>query len=171
MAELKNHQDDIRARNTRIYALSADTPEQSRAFQSETGLPFELLCDVDKTVINLYDLLNPYEHGGIAYPAVFVIKPDGDIAYRSIDGTARRADISHVLHFLKNLHELKDFQAEAPPPKQWILPSFKNLKQIYRNMRFRGNAADWKHYILYPVNTALIPVKKTIRKVRRAKAD
>jgi hypothetical protein len=171
LAEFKNHHGAIRSYNSRVYALSADTPEQSRAFQYETELPFELLCDIDKTVINLYDLLNLYEHGGIAYPAVFVIKPDGDIAYRSIDGTARRVDISHVLHFLENLHEQNDFQPETPPPKQWILPSFKNLSQIYRNMRFRGNAADWKHYILYPVNTALIPVRKMMRRIRRAKAD
>lgn len=123
-------------------------------------LPFDLLCDVDKKVIQLYDLVNPFEHGGIAKPAIFIMNPGGRICYRSLDGTAHRVDLTHVLNFLKAHHENPDLANTEPVDKKWIIPSWKTTRQIMKNMLLRGNLADWKHYCMFPLNPVIIPMKK-----------
>jgi len=145
---------------TRIYAISADNYEQSRAVAREMALPFDLLCDPEREVVNLYGLLNPYEHGGIARPAIFVILPSGVIGYRSIDGTARRVDITHLLGYLSGLNKNPDLKNNELPPKKWVFPSWETVRQIFKNMVHRGNAADWIHYAVFPLYPVIIPVRK-----------
>lgn len=115
------------------------------------SLPFQLLCDTDRRVVSLYQLLNPHEHGGIAYPAVFLIKSSGVIGYRSLDRTAQRVNLSEILAYLEELGRKPDHLMQAPPAKGIIIPSGSTLRQIGRNMFLRGNLSDWKHYIGYPV--------------------
>jgi peroxiredoxin len=59
-----------------------------------TGAQFNLLSDSDKKVIISYGVLNPHEHGGIAYPAVFIVGKDGRIKYTYVskDPTDRPPD-------------------------------------------------------------------------------
>lgn len=130
-------------------------------------LPFDLLCDVDKKVIQLYDLVNPFEHGGIAKPAIFIINPGGKICYRTLDGTAQRVDLSHVLNFLKSHHADPELMNTDPVEKKWIIPSWKTTGQIMKNMVLRGNLADWKHYCLFPLSPIIIPLKKYKRKLEK----
>ncbi len=160
MAEIKRHYIDIIKYKTRAYAISVDTPKQSQAVASEMMLPFDLLCDVDKNVIQLYGLVNPFEHGGIARPAIFIINPDGRICYRSLDGTAHRVDLTHVLNFLKAHYENPALTNQKPGDKKWIIPSWQTTRQIMKNMVFRGSGADWKHYCLFPLSPIIIPIKK-----------
>ena len=128
------------------------------------GLPFELLCDEKKDVITLYGLLNPFEHGGIARPAIFIIRPDGNICYRSIDGTARRVDLNHVLEFLGTLHKNQRQVLHEAVPQKWIFPSLITMVRTMRNMFVMGTFADWKHFLTFPGNFILIPIKKWLRK-------
>ena len=123
-------------------------------------LPFQLLCDVDKEVINLYHLRNSHEHGGIAYPAMFVIRPSGKIQYRSLDTTAHRIDLSDLIEFLKTINKDPEYVASARLGKRWIIPSPKEAWQISRNMIFRGNVADWKHYFIFPFAIIKLSWKK-----------
>ena len=150
MAEIKKNIDSFKEFNISIAAISTDSIKQSQAVAREMELPFDLLCDVDKTVINKYNLLNPFEHGGIAKPAIFLILPSGKIGYRSIDGTARRVDITGLLEFLKKHAKDKDYKAPASAKKKWIIPSPKETWQLTRNMVLRGNFADWKHSLTFP---------------------
>lgn len=113
-------------------------------------LPFDLLCDADKQVIDLYHLRNTHEHGGIAYPAIFVIAPSGKIHYRSLDGTAQRVDLGDVLSFLRDFHQDPKMLSRVKPKKRWIIPLWKEMWQISRNMILRGTIADWKHYGMFP---------------------
>lgn len=117
LAEIKKHYIDIIKYKTRAYAISVDSPKQSRAVVSEMMLSFDLLCDVDKKVIQLYNLLNPFEHGGIAKPAIFILNPGGKICYRSLDDTAHRVDMAHVLNFLKNHYENPELMNTEPVEK------------------------------------------------------
>jgi len=123
-------------------------------------LTFQLLCDVDKEVIDLYHLRNSHEHGGIAYPAMFVIRPSGKIQYRSLDTTAHRIDLSNLIEFLKTMNKDPEYLATAKPRKRWIIPSPKEAWQISRNMIFRGNFADWKHYFIFPFAIIKLSWKK-----------
>jgi alkyl hydroperoxide reductase subunit AhpC len=165
LAEVKKQYADIIKYKTRAFALSVDSPKQSQAVVSEMMLPFDLLCDVDKKVIALYDLVNPFEHGGISRPAIFIINPGGKICFRSLDGTAHRADLAHVLNFLKAHYDNPDLANAEPVDKKWIIPSWKTTGQIVKNMVLRGNIADWKHYGMFPLNPIIIPLKKLKRKL------
>lgn len=167
LAEIKKQYADIIKYKTRAFALSVDSPKQSRAIVSEMMLPFDLLCDVDKKVIQLYDLVNPFEHGGIARPAIFIINPDGKICYRSVDGTAHRVDLTHVLNFLKAHYGNPDLDNKEPVDKKWIIPSWKTTGQIMKNMILRGTLADWKHYCLFPLSPIIIPLKKLKQKAKK----
>jgi len=167
LAEIKKQYADIIKYKTRAYAISVDSPKQSRAVASEMMLPFDLLCDVDKQVIQLYGLVNPFEHGGIARPAIFIINPGGKICYRSIDGTAQRVDLTHVLNFLKAHYVNPDLTNKEKVDKKWIVPSWGTTRQIVKNMILRGNQADWKHYGLFPLSPIIIPLKKLKRKMEK----
>jgi AhpC/TSA family protein len=128
-----------------------DSQEQSHALNRDLELPFQLLCDTGKKTTNLYQLLNPHEHGGIAYPAIFLIKKDGVIGYRSLDRTAQRVNLSEILEYLKELAQNPDHQMKSTSSKGLIIPSVGSWLQIGKNMVMRGSLADWKHYILYPL--------------------
>lgn len=124
------------------------------------NLPFQLLCDPDKNVIPRYHLLNTHEHGGIAYPAIFVIRPSGKIQYRSLDGTAQRVTLTDVLSFLEKIQNDNAYLAGKAPRKKFIIPLPKIVWQISKNMLFRGNFADWKHYVTFPFSATKLVWKK-----------
>jgi len=146
--------------NTEVFGISVDTPRQSRAVIREMKLPFQLLCDVDKQVVTRYHLLNTHEHGGIAFPAIFVIRPSGNIQYRSLDGTAQRVTLTDVLSFLIKIQKDDSYLAGDPPRKKFIIPLPGIAWQISKNMLFRGSFADWKHYVTYPYSISRVAWKK-----------
>jgi len=124
-------------------------------------LSFDLLCDEDKHVIDLFDLRNPFEHDGIAYPATFIINPEGKICYRSLDGTASRVDLSDELKFLERLQDDAEYKMDTTPKKSWIFPSLKDMWRMSLNLICKGNLADWKHFLLFPVEMFRKTVKKS----------
>ncbi len=91
--EIQKNYDTYTKFNTRVFALSTDSPKQSESLIKKSNLSLTLLCDEDRKVVDLFKLRNPFEHDGIAYPATFIINPEGKICYRSIDGTAARSTI------------------------------------------------------------------------------
>lgn len=157
----------INKHHTKVYALSSDSPAQSEKLKSNVGFLFELLCDEKKEVITQYGLLNPFEHGGIARPAILIIRPSGNIAYRSIDGTAKRVDLTHVLEFLATLDKHPQQTLAEKTPKKWIVPSLTTTGRTMKNMVAMGNFADWKHFLTFPANAVVIPVKKWLQKRNR----
>ncbi len=141
--------DRIDRSDTRVLALSVDIPERSAGFRQAMQFPFELLCDPEKKVVRQFHLLNPHEHDGIAYPAIFVINPAGRICYRSLDRTATRVQLTEVLAFLDKLQQDPSVQEQGGEKKAFIVPLPAEMWQILQNMIFRGSGADWKHYFKY----------------------
>lgn len=115
------------------------------------ALPFSLLCDVDKSVVQQYHLLNRHEHGGIAYPAIFVIKANGKIGYRSLDKTAKRVDLHDLLDYLDTASKDSEFTFRSTANKHFVRLSASGLAQLGKNMIFRGTKEDWLHYLRYPL--------------------
>ncbi len=152
MAEIQKNFNTYTTFNTRIFALSTDSPDQSENLIKKIQLSFTLLCDENRKIVDLFHLKNPFEHGGIAYPATFIINPEGNICYRSLDGTANRVDLTDELSFLEQLHQNSGQRMQTGPKKSWIIPSLKDNWRMSMNMIFRGNFADWKHFLLLPVN-------------------
>jgi len=160
LAELQKHHAAYTRYNTRVFALSTDSPKQSARVVTKLNLSFTLLCDDDKKVIDLFDLRNPLEHDGIAHPATFIITPEGNIRYRSLDGTAKRVDLTDELSFLAQLHQDSSHTMAVRPKKAWVIPSIKDNWRISMNMITTGNFADWKNLALLPVHYFLIMVSK-----------
>ena len=100
------------------------------------------------------------EHDGIAHPATFIINPEGKIRYRSLDGTAKRVDLTDELSFLEQLHKDTHHTLKAGPKKAWIVPSLKDNWRISMNMIATGNFADWKNLFLLPVHYLKIMANK-----------
>jgi hypothetical protein len=152
LAEIQKNHDAYTELNTQVFALSTDSPEQSKNLIKKMNFPFTLLCDEDKKVIDLFNLRNTFEHEGIAYPGTFIINPEGKICYRSLDGTFNRVDLKDELTFLEQLHKDCGHTMEKGPKKSWILPSPKDNWRMAMNMLSQGNFADWKHFLLLPIS-------------------
>lgn len=157
MGEIKKNINSFSKLEINVAAISTDSVKQSHPVSLEMELPFDLLCDPDKNVINAYHLLNPFEHGGIAKPAMFLVQPSGKIAYRSLDGTARRVDITDLLDYLEKHGKGK---RDSGAKKKWIIPSPKVSWQMTRNLVLRGNFADWKHSLTFPYGLIKLSGKK-----------
>jgi len=164
LAEIQKHHDTCTKLDTRVFGLSTDSPRQSENLVRKLKLSFTLLCDEDRKVVDLFDLRNPLEHDGIAYPATFIINPAGKICYRSLDGTAKRVDLADELTFLERLHKDSAHTMQAGPKQGWIFPSPKDKWRISMNMITAGNVADWKNFLLIPVNYLKILGSKLKRK-------
>ncbi len=160
MAEISKHQATLNGLQTKVVAISVDAPKQSRSFKAEKSFLFTVLCDTDRKVIKQFNLLNPYEHAGIAYPAIFIIKPGRIIGYRSLDKTASRVDLTEVLTFLKTVNTNPEYTLRSESKKNVIIPKGGDLRQLAKNLFVRGTLEDWKHYIGYP----LVVIKLLFRK-------
>jgi AhpC/TSA family len=160
LAEIGRKEELFRKLGSRIVAVSADDNSRSESFRKELGFPLDLLCDVERKVIRQYHLLNKAEHGGIAFPAIFIIKSDGTIGYRSLDRTASRVDLSEVISYLENLAGNPDFIQQSESSKSIVIPSPKNLFQFGKNMLLRGSLDDWKHHLLFPYATIKLLLKR-----------
>jgi hypothetical protein len=164
LAEIQKSYDIYAKLNTKVFALSTDLPRQSANLVRKLKLSFTLLCDEDRKVIDLFDLRNSLEHDGIAYPATFIINPEGIILYRSLDGTAKRVDLTAELSFLERLHKESGHSMQKGPKRAWVIPSLQDNWRISMNMITVGNVADWKNFLMMPINYFKIFGSKLKRK-------
>jgi peroxiredoxin len=101
LADYREHYDEIRAAGASVAAISVDPPEKSEAVRQELRLPFPILCDTERRVVQRWDIYNAKEKGGIARPAVFIIDRDRSVRYHSIDTTSVRVPASGILRILQ----------------------------------------------------------------------
>jgi peroxiredoxin len=100
LADYRDHWDEIRAAGGNVVAVSVDPPARSQSVRRGLHLPFLILCDTEKRLIQDWDLYNPGEKGGIAKPAVFLIGSDRAVRYRSVDTVTTRVPASEVVRML-----------------------------------------------------------------------
>lgn len=75
--------DEFLAAGTRIVAIDVDSPGQHAAMVEKLDLPFPFLSDPDRDgAIAPYGLSNPDDARGLAYPAIVIVGPDGEEAWR-----------------------------------------------------------------------------------------
>lgn len=65
-----------------MVGISFDTPDDNAAFRAKHNFPFDLLCDTDKSVGTIYDVLRDAGDPFVDYPKriSYLIDPDGMIA-------------------------------------------------------------------------------------------
>ena len=130
MAEYARDHDAIRAAGADLVALSVDAPERSEALRAELGLRFPILSDASRAVVRAWDLYNPKEMGGIAFPAVFVIGPDRHVRWRSVDRTAQRVSTAGVVAFLRG--------AATPVDRVRVRAGLRDFARAFANAIRRG---------------------------------
>jgi len=70
-----------------VYGVSVDSPFALNEFRDQLGLEFGLLSDMNREIVDRYDISMPFEAFGIesvADRAIFVVDGDGEVTFRWI---------------------------------------------------------------------------------------
>lgn len=86
----------LAALGLRIVGISPQDADSHRRFRERHQLPFDLLCDVGKTVARLYEVEGPFGLG--VRRATFLIDPDGVVR----DGVLADLRIGRHEEFIRN---------------------------------------------------------------------
>ncbi len=86
----------IRAAGAELIAISSDDEGDTKKTVQGSGLEFPVLADKDREVIKAYNVLDP-GNDRIARPASFVLRKDGTIAWKSLNGVAVRVPTAQIL--------------------------------------------------------------------------
>ena len=127
MADYREHYDEIRASGADVVAASVDPAAKSEAVRRELHLPFLILCDTSRRVVQDWDIYNAREKGGIAKPAVFILDPGRLVRFASVDTVASRVPASEIAALLRRMR--KD-----PPARKFKFPRLRDLFRAIRNM-------------------------------------
>lgn len=75
---------DFKKLDAEVFGISADTVKSHKKFAEKYGLPFTLLADPEKKVVNAYGMWGKKKFMGREYEGVFrtsfLISPDGTVA-------------------------------------------------------------------------------------------
>lgn len=102
MAGYRDACNSLRAAGASLAAVSVDAPEKSEAVRRQWKLPFPILSDRQRRVVQEWDVYNAREKGGIAKPAVFILNPDLTVRFVSVDQVASRIPAAQILRLLRN---------------------------------------------------------------------
>lgn len=80
---LRDNYSDLKAKGYEVIGVSADKAEKHQKFIAKYDLPFQLIADEDKKVINAYNAWGPKKFMGREYEGIirktFVIDEEGKI--------------------------------------------------------------------------------------------
>lgn len=92
---LANEEPRLNALGVEIVAVSVDSPERNEALRRRWHLPFPVVSDPDGVeLLEPLDAWNPRERGGIGWPTLILVAPDGGdvLRVRSRDFADRPSD-------------------------------------------------------------------------------
>ena len=92
----------IRLAGAELIAISTDDEGDTKKTVQGNGLEFPVLADKDRKVIKAYNVLSP-DNDRIARPTAYVIRRDGTIAWKSLNGIAVRVPTAQILTELGKL--------------------------------------------------------------------
>jgi len=105
LADYRDRYPEIRSAGASIVAVSVDAPDKSEALRGHLSLPFPILCDTERRVVQEWGIYNSREKGGIAKPAVFIIDPSHVVSYAAVDAVVRRVPAAGIVSSLQNAAE------------------------------------------------------------------
>ena len=132
MADYREHYAEIRSAGGSVAAVSVDTPGKSEALREHLSLPFPILCDTERRVVQDWGIYNSQERGGIAEPAVFIIDPSRVIRYAAVDTVVRRVPAAGIVEALQNIDEAQPIRRRVHVPRfsQWIRAIRNNIRKL-----------------------------------------
>ncbi len=132
MAEYRDHYEAIRAAGANLVAVSVDAPEKSEAVRKQLRLPFPILSDTERRVVQEWGIYNPKEKGGIAKPAVFILASDRTVRFDSVDDVSDRVPAADVVSMLQERRET------MPTGRKRLVPSPATFLRAIRNALHLG---------------------------------
>lgn len=106
MIALQEHLDDFEAAGATLFGISADSPFSQGAFREEHGIEFDLVSDMDGSVIEEFNLTMEIPDlglHGIANRAVYVLDEEGTVTYRWVaDDPTNEPDYDELLDAVEN---------------------------------------------------------------------
>jgi peroxiredoxin len=85
MAAFRDRLAEFEEAGATVYGVSVDTPFVHGEFREQNDLPFGLLSDHDRTLVDAYDVRTDFADlgvHGLAKRSVFVVDGDGVVTYR-----------------------------------------------------------------------------------------
>jgi peroxiredoxin len=133
LADFRDHFDAIRAAGFDVAAVSVDPPRSAALLQAELYIPFDLLCDTDRSVIRAWDLLNEHERGGIPVAATVAVGHGRRVLARSLDTMTRQVSPQAFLAALESADH-------GSPPRRFVRPRLFEFLRL--NWRARHAAGE-----------------------------
>jgi len=100
LGQLRDAYSQFQAAGAEILAISTDDAATGQSLEAEQNIPYPLLPDPTKAIINQYTGVKPAGIGaGMANVAVFVVDKNGQIAY----GCAGRPPVNEILAEVQKL--------------------------------------------------------------------
>jgi peroxiredoxin len=140
LTDYSEHAAGFEAAGVDLAALSVDAPAQSKGLRKQLGLSFPLLCDQRRKVIAQWGLFNRLEHGGIAYPATFLIDRDRTVRYSSAETLTSRVSAAEMLRYLSDRRRAPDAQGAAPRKSPVVIGPVSIARAIGNAMRYGGRS-------------------------------
>lgn len=120
MADYSARLDDFRKAGAGLAAISVDNAERAEPVRAELNIDFPLLCDSRREVVKAYGLLNEREHGGIAFPATFVIDRNRVVRFRALEEVASRVSVDELLSFVRAVGQ--GVESSITPRRRGVWP-------------------------------------------------
>jgi len=97
---LRDHYNELKNKGYEVLGVSADSPKRQKNFKTKNELPFDLIADEDKKVINAYGVWGPKKFMGREYEGIhrttFVIDENGIIT-KIIDKVKTKEHAQQIL--------------------------------------------------------------------------
>jgi len=93
-------------KNTTILGVSIDSPERHQKFIAKYNLPFDLIADENKKIVEKYGVWQEKKLYGKTFMGIirstFIIDKNG-VIYKIFTKVKVKEHVEEVLHFLKNI--------------------------------------------------------------------
>lgn len=111
--EFNRRLDEFKRLNSTVLGVNTDSiPTHKAWIQNLGGIEYPLLADYDKSVTKAYEVFLEAA-GGIALRGTFIIDPDGNLQYYSVNNTNVGRNVEEIIRVLKAL------QVGAACPVNW----------------------------------------------------
>ena len=136
VVSFSKYNDEFNKRNCNILGVSQDNVPSHLAWikdiENTTGItiPFPLLCDTDKTICKLYNMIPQTEENSEPSRNVYFISPDQKICCILIYPKNIGRNISEILRILDALQTSTSNEVETPA--NWI-PNLSTIEKCSRN--------------------------------------
>ena len=99
---MTNYYSQIKGHNAIVVAISVDDLSNAQTMARNSGVPFPILYNPGKDVVQAYGVLNPQDNN-LARPSTFIVDRSGVIRWKYLGSTYDRPSPQQVLQELAKI--------------------------------------------------------------------